>query len=53
MEAILDGYVEGIALDAHGFVSEGSGENVFLVLDGALVTPPVSASLLPGSPAMP
>src|SRR6185436_12221292 len=48
MEAILDGYVEGIALDIHGFVSEGSGENVFLVIDGTLVTPPQSASLLPG-----
>jgi branched-chain amino acid aminotransferase len=48
MEAILDGYAEGIALDTHGFVSEGSGENLFLVLDGALVTPPVNASLLPG-----
>lgn len=48
MEAVLDGYAEGIALDVHGFVSEGSGENVFLVVDGALVTPPQSASLLPG-----
>lgn len=48
MEAILDGYAEGIALDAHGFVSEGSGQNVFLVMDGALVTPPQAASLLPG-----
>ncbi len=48
MEAILDGYAEGIALDIHGFVSEGSGENVFLVMDGALVTPPQAASLLPG-----
>jgi len=48
MEAILDGYVEGIALDVHGFVSEGSGENVFLILDGTLVTPPQAASLLPG-----
>ncbi len=48
MEAILDGYAEGIALDSHGFVSEGSGENVFLVVDGTLVTPPISSSLLPG-----
>ena len=48
MEAVLDGYAEGIALDVHGFVSEGSGENVFLVQDGALVTPPQAASLLPG-----
>lgn len=47
-EAVLDGYAEAIALDIHGFVSEGSGENVFLVVDGTLVTPPRSASLLPG-----
>lgn len=48
MEAVLDGYAEGIALDIHGMVSEGSGENLFLVMDGALVTPPVVSSLLPG-----
>jgi branched-chain amino acid aminotransferase len=48
MEAILDGYAEGIALDTQGYVSEGSGENVFLVMDGTLVTPPSTASLLPG-----
>jgi branched-chain amino acid aminotransferase len=48
MEAITNGYVEGIALDAGGYVSEGSGENLFLVQGGALLTPPVSASLLPG-----
>jgi branched-chain amino acid aminotransferase len=48
MEAILDGYVEGIALNVRGHISEGSGENVFLVMDGILHTPPLSASILPG-----
>jgi len=48
MEARANGYVEGIALDVHGHVSEGSGENIFLVMDGTLVTPPLSNSALPG-----
>jgi len=48
MEALIDGYVEGIALNVRGHVSEGSGENVFLVIDGMLHTPPLSASILPG-----
>ncbi len=48
MEAITNGYVEGIALDTNGCVSEGSGENIFLVTDGKLVTPPLSESILPG-----
>ncbi|HUF04485.1 MAG TPA: branched-chain amino acid transaminase [Aridibacter sp.] len=48
MEAILGGYSEGIALDDRGFVSEGSGENLFLVINGKLVTPPLGASILPG-----
>ncbi|MBI4469508.1 MAG: branched-chain amino acid transaminase [Acidobacteria bacterium] len=48
MEANLDGFVEGIALDANGYVSEGSGENIFLVQDGRLITPPLSSSILPG-----
>lgn len=48
MEAITNGFVEGIALDARGYVSEGSGENVFLVKDGTLYTPPMAASLLQG-----
>ena len=48
MEAIKDGYAEGIALDAEGFLSEGSGENLFLVMGGALVTPPLMSSVLPG-----
>jgi branched-chain amino acid aminotransferase len=48
MEAIVNGYVEGIALDTAGYVSEGSGENLFIVRDGKLVTPPLGASVLPG-----
>src|SRR5688572_13848671 len=48
MEAELNGYSEGIALDTFGYVSEGSGENIFIVRDGALYTPPMSASILPG-----
>ena len=48
MEAITDGYAEGIALDAEGFLSEGSGENLFLVKDGTLITPPLVSSVLPG-----
>lgn len=48
MEAISNGFAEGIALDGQGYVSEGSGENVFLVSRGTLYTPPMSASLLPG-----
>ncbi len=48
MEAILNGYVEGIALDANGYVSEGSGENLFLVRNGVLLTAPLGNSVLPG-----
>ena len=48
MEAESNGYSEGIALDTFGYVSEGSGENVFVVRDGAIYTPPLSASILPG-----
>ncbi|MBS1792468.1 MAG: branched-chain amino acid transaminase [Acidobacteria bacterium] len=48
MEAILGGFSEGIALDDRGFVSEGSGENLFLVNNGTLITPPLGASILPG-----
>jgi branched-chain amino acid aminotransferase len=47
-EAAADGYAEGIALDVHGYVSEGSGENVFLVRDGRIITPPLGASILAG-----
>jgi branched-chain amino acid aminotransferase len=48
MEAILNGYVEGIALDANGYVSEGSGENLFIVRQGNLITAPLGNSVLPG-----
>jgi branched-chain amino acid aminotransferase len=48
MEAITNGYTEGIALDATGYVSEGSGENLFLVRQGGLWTPPAGNSVLPG-----
>lgn len=48
MEALHEGYEEGIALDVFGHLSEGSGENIFLVRDGVLYTPPLSASILPG-----
>jgi len=48
MEAKQQGYDEGIALDTNGYVSEGSGENLFLVKDKKLVTPPLGASVLPG-----
>jgi branched-chain amino acid aminotransferase len=48
MEAVTNGYSEGIALDATGYVSEGSGENVFLIRDGKLYTPPLGTSALPG-----
>ncbi|MBL7974395.1 MAG: branched-chain amino acid transaminase [Candidatus Kapabacteria bacterium] len=48
LEAVRHGYSEGISLDSYGNLSEGSGENVFLVADGTLITPPAGASLLPG-----
>jgi branched-chain amino acid aminotransferase len=48
MEAIVNGYAEGIALDANGFVSEGSGENLFIVKNGVLQTAPLGNSVLPG-----
>jgi branched-chain amino acid aminotransferase len=48
MEAVINGYVEGIALDANGYVSEGSGENVFVVRNGVLMTAPLGNSVLPG-----
>ncbi len=48
MEAMLDGYAEGIALNIRGHISEGSGENLFLVRDGTVYTPPLSSSVLPG-----
>ncbi|MBM3328232.1 MAG: branched-chain amino acid transaminase [Calditrichaeota bacterium] len=48
MEALADGYAEGIGLDAQGYVSEGSGENLFVVFNGKILTPPLGASVLPG-----
>ncbi|MGB9742761.1 MAG: branched-chain amino acid transaminase [candidate division WOR-3 bacterium] len=48
MEAITYGFVEGIALDVYGFVSEGSGENLFVVRNGIIYTPPLHATILPG-----
>ncbi len=48
MEALKEGYVEGIALDREGYLSEGSGENVFLVRRGKLITPPLTSAALPG-----
>jgi branched-chain amino acid aminotransferase len=48
MEAQYNGYAEGIALDSSGYVSEGSGENIFVVRDGKILTPPLGASVLPG-----
>jgi branched-chain amino acid aminotransferase len=48
MEADLNGYAEGIALDRDGYVSEGSGENIFVIRDGRIHTPPLAASVLPG-----
>lgn len=48
MEADRNGYAEGIALDASGTISEGSGENIFVVRDGKIHTPPLSSSVLPG-----
>ncbi len=48
MEAKERGYTEGIALDIFGYVSEGSGENIFIVQDGTIYTPPLSSSILGG-----
>ena len=48
MEAIVEGYSEGIALDSFGHLSEGSGQNLFLIRDNVLYTPPLTASILPG-----
>ena len=48
MEAMADGYSEALALDSNGQLSEGSGENLFVVRKGIIYTPPMGASLLPG-----
>ncbi|HEX3702911.1 MAG TPA: branched-chain amino acid transaminase [Vicinamibacterales bacterium] len=48
MEAVTEGYSEGIALDVFGNVSEGSGQNIFIVRDGAIYTPSLGSSILGG-----
>jgi branched-chain amino acid aminotransferase len=48
LEAIADGYEEGIALDSFGFLAEGSGENLFLVRDKTVYTPTLASAILPG-----
>lgn len=48
MEASLYGFAEGIVLTAEGYVAEGSGENLFVVRDGVIYTPPLYQSILPG-----
>jgi branched-chain amino acid aminotransferase len=48
IEAIANGYAEGIALDSAGYVSEASGANLFLVHDGQILTPPLASAVLPG-----
>ena len=48
LEAMANGYTEGIALDVNGYVSEGSGENVFVVAGGKVLTPPLANCVLPG-----
>jgi branched-chain amino acid aminotransferase len=48
MEAHDLGYAEGIALDSNGYISEGSGENIFAIKDGSIFTPPLSSSILVG-----
>src|SRR4029079_6583042 len=49
MEAKINGYAEGIALDPEGYISEGSGENVFLIKKGVVMRPPLYSTVLPGS----
>ncbi len=48
LEARADGYTEGIALDTNGYVCEGSGENIFVLYQGRLLTPPLGNSVLQG-----
>jgi len=48
MEALINGYAEGIGLDVFGYVSECSGENIFIVVNGSIMTPPLSNAGLPG-----
>ena len=51
MEAERHGYVEGIALDVNGQLSEGAGENLFVIRDGVIYTPPITPPCCPASPA--
>jgi branched-chain amino acid aminotransferase len=48
IEAVKSGYEEAILLDDHGHVCEGTGENIFVVKDGVIYTPPQTASILDG-----
>jgi len=48
IESHKAGYEEGILLDQHGFVSEGTGENIYIVRDGVVITPPQTAGILDG-----
>lgn len=48
MEARDNGFTEGIALDVNGYVSEGSGENIFVIVNGKIYTPPLANSILGG-----
>lgn len=48
MDAVLNGYMEGIMLSTDGYLAEGSGENLFLIRDGKIYTAPVGMSILPG-----
>jgi branched-chain amino acid aminotransferase len=48
MEAMALGYSEGIGLDTGGYISEGSGQNLFIVRDNVIYTPPLTAAILPG-----
>jgi branched-chain amino acid aminotransferase len=48
MEARDNGFTEGIALDVNGYVSEGSGENIFVIIKGVIYTPPLGNSILGG-----
>jgi branched-chain amino acid aminotransferase len=48
MEALTDGYAEGIVLDHNGVISEGSGENIFVIRDGRVFTTPLTSSILHG-----
>lgn len=48
MEAKRHGYHEGIAMDVNGMISEGAGENIFVIRNGIIYTPPLSGCILPG-----